>query len=200
MWFLNLKLKKQFCIVTLLENKKNFQYKLCFKKKLSFLNLKNTPSISLTNRLMKRGNFLKIYKVLKKFYYKYLLQEKFSSISQASNYMFFYKKYHSFRDFDRVLLWKYTTLDCMFSVKTRKKIGKNKKTSINYLFIQGLKRLLLCINLIKYTILMNVRRKNKNINYKLFNPLYQFLTTDKSNSVIKLKYKIYKQKLMGMQN
>ena len=88
----------------------------------------------------------------------------------------------------------------MFSVKTRKKIGKNKKTSINYLFIQGLKRLLLCINLIKYTILMNVRRKNKNINYKLFNPLYQFLTTDKSNSVIKLKYKIYKQKLMGMQN
>ena len=79
---------------------------------------------------MKRGNFLKIYKLLKQFYYKYLLQNKFTSISLTSNYMFFFKKYQSFRDFDRVLLWKYNSLDCMFTTKTRKIKKKKKKIII----------------------------------------------------------------------
>lgn len=68
------------------------------------------------------------------------------------------------------------------------------------LFITGLKRTLLCINIIKYLILMNLKRRKKNMNYTYLNPLYQFLITDKSNSVIKLKYKIYKHKLMQLQS
>lgn len=89
----------------------------------------------------------------------------------------------------------------MFSVKTRKIIKKKKKKySINLLFITGLKRTLLCINIIKYLILMNKKRKKKNLTYNYFNPLYQFLTNDKSSNVLKLKFKIYKQKLMQLQS
>lgn len=123
------KLKNNFCIVDLLSNKKNFQYKICYKKKYSFLNLKNSTTQSISNRLMKRGKFLKVYKLLKKFYYNYILKTKFKSIPLMSNFLFFYNKYQSFRDFDRVLLWKYNTLDCMFSAKTRK-IKKKKKNLI----------------------------------------------------------------------
>lgn len=201
MKFLNLSVNTGFCVINLLENKKKFQHKICYKKKYWFLNLKNNTSQSLANRLLKRGNFLKIYKILKKFYYKHLLQTKFNSISLTSNYMFFFKKYQSFRDFDRVLLWKYNSLDCMFTTKTRKiKKKKKKNYNLNLLFITGIKRTLLCINIIKYLILMNVHRRKKNLNYSLFNPLYQYITTDKSNSVIKLKYKIYKHKLMQLQS
>ena len=102
--FLNLKITQHFCVIDLLENKKKFQYKICYKKKYKFLNLKHSASQSLTNRLMKRGNFLKIYKLVKTFYYKYIMREKFKSIPINSNYIFFYNKYQSFRDFDRILL------------------------------------------------------------------------------------------------
>jgi hypothetical protein len=87
-----------------LENKQTFQYKFCYKKKYHFLNLKNSPSQALANRFMKRGNYLKIYKLIKRFYYNYVLRQKFSSIPLMSNFLFFFKKYQSFRDFDRVLL------------------------------------------------------------------------------------------------
>jgi hypothetical protein len=104
MFFFNTKINYLFCVKDLLENKQSFQYKFCYKKKYHFLNLKHTPSQALTNRLMKRGNFLKIYKLIKKFYYVYTLRNKFSSIPLMSNFLFFFKKYQSFRDFDRVLL------------------------------------------------------------------------------------------------
>lgn len=97
-------LKYSFCIVDLLNNKKNFQFKICYKNKYSFLNLKHSTSQILASRIMKRGNFLKTYKLLKKFYYKQMLRIKFNSIPETSNYIFFYKKYQSFKDFDRVLL------------------------------------------------------------------------------------------------
>jgi hypothetical protein len=88
----------------LLEEKKNFQYKICYKKKYSFLNLKNSPTQALSNRLMKKGNYLKIYKVLKKFYYDYVLRFKFKTIPLMSNFLFFYNKRQSFKNFDKVLL------------------------------------------------------------------------------------------------
>lgn len=34
----------------------------------------------------------------------------------------------------------------------------------------------------------------------LFNPLFHYLTQDKVNSVIKVKYRIYKHKLMQLQS
>jgi hypothetical protein len=104
MFFLSTKINYSFCVIDVLENKKLLQYKICYKKKYKFLNLKNSTSQALSNRLMKRGNFLKIYKLLRKFFYNNVLKQKFSSIPLMSNFLFFYNKYQSFRDFDRVLL------------------------------------------------------------------------------------------------
>jgi hypothetical protein len=104
MLFLFKNINFKFCVIDVLNNKKNYQYKICYKKKYKFLNLKNTTSQSLSNRVMKRGNFLKVYKLVKKFYYNFLLKQKFNSIPLMSNFLFFYNKYQSFRDFDRVLL------------------------------------------------------------------------------------------------
>ena len=89
----------------------------------------------------------------------------------------------------------------MFTPKTRKiKKKKKKKFNINLLFITGLKRTLLCINILKYIILMNLRRKQKNISFAYLQPLFSYLMQDKLNSVIKIKYKIYKHKLMQLQS
>lgn len=200
MFLLFKNIKINFCVVDLLEEKKKFQYKICYKKKYSFLNLKNLPSQALSNRLMKRGNYLKIYKLLKKFYYNHILKSKFKDIPLMSNFLFFYNKHQSFKDFDRVLLWKYNSLDCMFNAKTRKiKAKKKKKFNLNLIFIKGIKRTLLCINIIKYIILLNLKKKKKNLNYNFLNPLYHFLMQDKVNLVIKVKYRIYKHKLMQLQ-
>jgi hypothetical protein len=89
----------------------------------------------------------------------------------------------------------------MFTAKTRKiKKKKKKKFNLNLLFITGLKRTLLCINIIKYIILMNLRRRKKNLSYSYLQPLFNYLMHDKVNSVIKIKYKIYKHKLMQLQS
>ena len=95
--------------------REKFSHKICYKKKYKFLNLKNTPSYSLATRLMKKGNFLKTYKLLKKFYNVFFLHQNFAKIPISSNFMFFYKKHYSFRDLDRVLFWKFNQLDSMFS-------------------------------------------------------------------------------------
>lgn len=201
MKFLNINITYKFCVKDLLESKEMFQYKMCYQKKYKFLNLKNLPSQSIANRLMKKGKYLKIYKLIKKFYYNFTLRQKFLTIPLMSNFLFFYKKYQSFRDFDRVLLWKYNTLDCMFTAKTRKiKKDKKKKFNLNLLFITGLKRTILCINILKYVILMNLKRKKKNISFSYLYPIFEYLMHDKMNSVIKIKYKIYKHKLMQLQS
>ena len=118
-------IKYNFCISNILEIKKKFQHKICYKKKYSFLNLKDNPTKSISTRLTKKGNFLKIYKFIKKFYLSHMLKTKYKSIPLSSSFLFFFNKYKSFRDFDRVLFWKYIQLDCMFSVKV-KKIKKKK--------------------------------------------------------------------------
>ena len=80
-----------------------FKHKICYKKRYEFLNLKHTTSQTMSNRLIKKGNKLKTYKLLKYFYNINVLRYKIKEISQTSNFMFFYNKYYSFRDLDRVL-------------------------------------------------------------------------------------------------
>jgi hypothetical protein len=118
-----------------------------------------------------------------------------------SNFLFFYNKRQSFKNFDKVLLWKYNSLDCIFNAKSKKfKKKKKEQPTIKLVFITGIKRTLLCINIIKYIILLNLKRKKKNLNYNYFNPLYDFLMQDRVNLVIKVKYRIYKHKLMQLQS
>jgi len=172
--------------------------KICYKKKYNFLNLKYTPSHALASRLTKKGNFIKSYRLLKHFYYIYILRIKKPNIDKKNNFLFLYSKYLSFKDFDRVLFWKYKSLNCMFTHKSKR--FKKKKKSFNKInFVFSNKRLLLTINFLKYIILLNCKRKKKKIQFNLFNPLYDYLINDKVNSILKIKYKIYKLKLVQMQ-
>ena len=181
-----------------MELRKKFSLKICYKKKYNFLNLKYTPSHALASRLTKRGNFIKTYRLLKNFYYIYILKVKKKLIDKKNNFLFLYSKYLSFKDFDRVLFWKYKSLNCMFN--HRSKTFKKKKKSFNKInFTLSGKRLLLTINFIKYMILLNCKRGKKKMQFNLFNPLYDYLINDKINCILKIKYKIYKLKLAQMQ-
>ena len=96
----------------------------------------------------------------------------------------------------------------MFSIKTRKKKKlKKKKTkkkklkfTINLLYINGVKRILLCITFVKLLMLLRCKKKRKNLNMLFFVPLYRYLVFDKKNAVIDIKHKIYKKKLMQSQS
>lgn len=199
MCFFSNKIVYNFCIKEIGEMRYSFKHKICYKKKYQFLSLKHTPSYAITNRLMRKGNVLKIYKILKKFYYKDMLYKNFYKIPPLSNFLFFFNKYYSFRDFDRVLHWKLIQLDCMYTNKVSF-YKKKKQQNSTLLFIRGVKRTLLCINILKFLILLKIQRKRKNINTKLFNPIFNYLTEDKKNLAISVKHKIYKQKLMQLQS
>lgn len=178
--------------------RQKFKHKICYSKKYEFLNLKHTPSQALTTRLIKRGNKLKTYKLLKFFFYKYTLKKNLKTIPETSNFIFFYNKYFSFRDLDRVLFWKFNYLNIMFTHKVRYFRKKKQQTS-TLKFIRGIKRSLCCINFLKYLILLNCQRKKKKMIYNLFAPLMDYLSNDKNSMVVKVKYKIYRQKLVQLQ-
>ena len=133
MCFFSNKIVYNFCIKEIGEMRYSFKHKICYKKKYQFLSLKHTPSYAITNRLMRKGNVLKIYKILKKFYYKDMLYKNFYKIPPLSNFLFFFNKYYSFRDFDRVLHWKLIQLDCMYTKKVSFYKKKNNKTPLYFL-------------------------------------------------------------------
>lgn len=186
------------CVAHIADLRSQFKHKICYKRKYQFLNLKHTPSYALCTRLRKRENTLQIYKLLNKFFYQELLRRRFYSIPLASNFLFFFNKYYSFRDINRVLHWKYTQLNCMFNHKVRF-FKKKKSYATKLIFVTGNKRIVSCINFLKCLILLNVQRKKKNLTTDLFTPLYNYITVDKNSSVMKVKYRIYKQKLMQLQ-
>ena len=179
--------------------RENFKHKICYKKKYNFVNLKHTPTNAIIGRLMKRGNFLKTYKLIKYFFIFFLLHKNFKSIPTTSLFLYFYNKFYSFRDLDRVLFWKYLHLDCMFRYKS-KKLKKKKIFKHNLYFVEGKKRFILCINYLKYLILLYCKRKKTNISYNLFLPLSNYIIYEKNSMVNKIKYKIYKKKLVQMQS
>ena len=82
----------------------------------------------------------------------------------------------------------------MFSHKC-KYFKKKKKTLTKLNFVISRKRVLLSINFIKYLILLDCRRKEKKFQFKLFTPLYNFITNDRSNLLLRVKLQIYKIKV-----
>jgi len=84
------------------------------------------PSNIIASRLLKQSKYLKIYKLIKKYYLQEILKTKLPNISLSSSFLFFYKKYNSFKDFDRTFFWKLIQLECMFSIKVVKKKKKKK--------------------------------------------------------------------------
>lgn len=86
----------------------------------------------------------------------------------------------------------------MFNNKVRF-YKKKKVQSANLLFVSGIKRVLLCVNILKFLILLKIRRKQTNIATKMFTPVFNYLSHDRKNLVITIKHRIYKQKLMQLQ-
>jgi hypothetical protein len=111
--------------------------------------------------------------------------------------LFLYKTYTSFKDLDRVLFWKYRSLNCLFNYKV-KKFRKKKKKISNIKFVFKKKRLLISLNFIKCLVLLDCRRGIKKMQFKFFEALYDFIINDKSSLVLKVKLKIYKLKLAHM--
>lgn len=91
-----------FCVKSISLLRNSFHSKICFQEKYKFLTLKYTPTYAISNRIMKKGKFLKIYKLVKKSFNYKLLFLDLKKISISSNFLFFYKRYYSFRDSDRV--------------------------------------------------------------------------------------------------
>lgn len=87
----------------------------------------------------------------------------------------------------------------MFNNKVKYYKKKKQKVS-NLIFITGIKRVILCINILKFLIILKIRRKQKNINTRMFTPIFNYLSLDRNSLAIQIKYKIYKQKLMQLQS
>ena len=58
----------------------------------------------------------------------------------------------------------------------------------------------MCINIIKYLILIKKKRKKKNLNITYLNPLYSYIVNNKNTNVDKIKYKIYRHKLIKLKS
>ena len=165
-----------------------FQHKICFKNNINYLRLKTTPSIAITSRLFRDGNFLRLYKKLQKsFLYK--LMPNISKLPQNNEFKNLFNQYQSFCDINRVLFWKLNSVNCLFNLK---KLGLKK----NLYYLKPEKRVVLVLLWIKNIIKL---KKNDKLNcsVNLFTPLLNFISANKvNNEIINLKLKIYKIRLL----
>ncbi len=165
-----------------------FQHKICFKKSLLYLRLKTTPSIAIVSRLFRDGNFLRLYKKLQQAFL-YNLIPRVSTLPQNNEFKNLFKQYHSFRDLNRVLFWKLTSVNCLFNLK---KMGSKK----NLYFLNPNKRVVLPLLWIKNVIKLK-KFDYSNCSTRLFLPLLKFIAINKSNcEIFNLKLKIYKTRLL----
>ena len=177
-----------FSIKQLSSQRLKFQHKICFKDDLSHLKLKSTPTKSITSRLYKDGNFLRIYKQLQKMFLNDLIPNVYK-LPQNNEFKNIYIQNQSFCDMDRVLFWKLTTINSLFNLK------KLKNRRILF-YLRPERRIVLILLWLKNII--KLRKSNKfNCSTQLFIPLLKFITTNKnSTDVFSLKLKIYKMRLL----
>lgn len=174
----------------LIENRKYFNHKICYKKRYNFLKFKSTPTKSLATRLFNHGNFLKTYKLCKKYFYKYFLFNNIKKLDREDEFFkFFYNSVNS-RDFDQVLLWKIQQIDCIFDMKLNK---KDPKYSYIY-YIKDQKRYLLVLSWLKCLFFLEKKKYNS---LSLFKPLDNFLLSKKTdNQIYNIKLIQYHLKLI----
>jgi len=165
-----------------------FQHKICFKPSLSHLRLKSTPALAMTARLYRDGNFLRVYKKLQKAFFINLLQH-IPQLPHNNEFKNLFHQYHSFRDINRVLFWKLTSVNCLFNIK------KLKNKRILY-YLKPEKRAVLVLLWLKN--LVKLRKKDyNNCSFSLFTSLFNFIRSNKNvNEVFSLKLRIYKLRLV----
>ncbi len=180
--------KYLFSFQTMFWARKRFQHKICFKPSLHFLKAKSLPTISLTTRLMKKGEFIKLYKFCLKFYLiKVLPVIKY--LPDNSEFKTIFSLYRCFIDFDQILVWKLQTVNPLFNMK------KLKKKKLLY-YLRPERRIVLILQWLKA--LLKIKKKNQhNLNMNIFKPLFTFLATNKKNNITThLKLKIYGWRLL----
>jgi hypothetical protein len=165
-----------------------FQHKICFKPSLSYLRLKTTPAISISSRLYRDGNFLRIYKKLQKAFLQILLT-KVKSLPHNNEFKNLFDQYQSFRDINRVLFWKLTSVNSLFNVK------KLKNKRILY-YLRPERRAVLVLLWLKN--LTKLKKKDyHNCDSSLFLPIFNFICFNKNNNdIFSLKLRVYKLRLV----
>ena len=182
------KMYYNFSITQMSTQRIKFQHKICFKESLHHLRLKTTPAIAVASRLYRDGNFLRIYKQLQKsFLIKLLTNVKF--LPQNNEFKNLYNQYQSFCDINRVLYWKLTAVNSLFSLKKL----KNKRILF---YLRPERRVVLILLWLKNIIKLK-KKDNSNCSPDLFIPLLNFISANKnSNEIFNLKLKIYKLRMM----
>lgn len=181
-------LKFFFSIQQLATQRVKFQHKICFKNSLNHLRLKTTPAITITSRLYRDGNFLRLYKKLQKAFLSILLPQ-ISSLPQNNEFKNLYEQYQSFRDINRVLFWKLMSVNSLFNIK------KLKNKRILY-YLKPERRVALILLWLKN--LTKLKKKDHhNCSLELFTPVFNFIKSNKnSNDVFSLKLRVYKLRLV----
>jgi hypothetical protein len=97
-----LKIIQCFSIEQLLNQRRKFQHKICYKGYDSHLKLKTTPTQALATRLMRDGQFIKLYRNCHSFYFK-TMYKNVKSLPENNEFKNLFFQYQSFTDFNRVL-------------------------------------------------------------------------------------------------
>lgn len=178
--------------------------KLCYRKNLSFLKVKNSLTNSLTNRLVYRSDFFRSYKNLKRCYVN-ILRSTFCNYTSPKyeNYRFnnldksiFVNLVHKTKsaiELDYTMYWKGIQINAMFNIST--KITKKKKKRIyshRVFYIKPDKRILFVWKW--WSVFMNsIVVKGVSRKLSLVTGVENFLLAKPDNHVItKFKYRIYK--------
>lgn len=165
-----------------------FAHKICYRPTLSYLAAKSTPTSSVVTRLMRDGNFLSLYKHCNKFFLETILQHvyKLPPNNEFKNLFF---QYYSFMDFNRVLFWRFSSINPLFNLK------KLKKKKLLY-YLKPERRVVVLLLWLKNIIKANKQDYNNNTP-KLFAPLMKFIFVNKQyNELHHLKLRIYRMRLL----
>lgn len=173
---------------TITNYRSKFHYKICYRPTTLHLLKKMLPTIALSNRLFKDGKFLRVYKNCNKFYiYTVLRNAKLlPPNNEFKNALQYYK---SFMDFNRVLFWRFKTINPLFNLK------KLKKKKLLY-YLKPERRAAVILSWLKSLIIAKkMDYANNTIN--LFNPLMKFIYLSKTpTEVDHIKLKIYRFRLL----
>lgn len=196
---------KKYSTKRLINIRKLYNLKMCYKKKLNFINLKLNISNSMSNRLAVGSKFKGSYSMFRKFYIIYLRKNfLFKKYKNNTHYKsningYFssaYSQYIALNDLNRVLLWRALQIQPLFKILTRYNKLKKKKYFYTHdiFFMREEKRIL-----VTWVWLKNFIKTLacKDFYYQLFLGLENFLNSyDDKHVVSNIKLQVYKIQLL----
>lgn len=182
------KLIALFSVQQLAKQRVAFRHKICFKESLTYLGLKTTPTIAVTARLFRDGNFLRLYRQTQKAFFKYI-PSLVAQLPHNNEFKNLYFRYYSFRDFNRILFWKIMSVNTLFNLK--------KLSNKRIIYYLPKERRQVVILLWLKSIIKLAKSDYNNCRVDLLKPLIKFVYTNKNtNEIFVLKLKIYKMRML----